>query len=197
MRVGIGVAVVLGLMIAASAAVAQVDQTFVDQCVAGWPEVSASAAQDMLNKYGMPDVASTRLLVWYDRDPWAEILVHRDPVSHRFPMEHEDVLEQVIYYDVPVELYDDLAVYDGSVILERTKGTMAARCDKEEANFLALNLAVDIIEGRKTVEEARNAYGEHIQMFMAGETPEYMTGLQFEPASMAAAASPDEPVIQP
>lgn len=57
-------------------------------------------------------------------------------------------------YEVPPAKFDDLAQYDGSVIVERTKGTMSARCDKEEANFLAPNLAHDIVRTNKTVAQA-------------------------------------------
>ena len=41
----------------------------------------------------------------------------------------------------------DLARFDGSVIVERTRGEIGARCDKEEMNYLALNLAHDIVTG--------------------------------------------------
>src|ERR1700730_5479015 len=48
----------------------------------------------------------------------------------------------------------NLAVFDGSVLVDRTKGEMSARCEGEAANFLALNLADDIVHGRKDVESA-------------------------------------------
>ena len=37
-------------------------------------------------------------------------------------------------------MFDELAAFDGAVIVERTKGEMSARCDREAANVLALNL---------------------------------------------------------
>lgn len=39
--------------------------------------------------------------------------------------------------------------------VERTRGELAARCDKEEMNYLALNLANDIATGKVDVDEAR------------------------------------------
>ncbi|MGQ0560790.1 MAG: hypothetical protein ACT443_02830 [Gemmatimonadota bacterium] len=63
----------------------------------------------------------------------------------------------------PWDKFDDLAAYDGSVIAERTKGVLSARCDKEGANFLALNLAHEIVTGRRTVEDARARYAEEIE----------------------------------
>jgi hypothetical protein len=64
-------------------------------------------------------------------------------VPHDFPSHHTDFLEQFINYRVPVEMYSTLAEFDGSVIAERTKGELSARCGDTSMNFVALNLAHD------------------------------------------------------
>ena len=43
-----------------------------------------------------------------------------------------------------------LAAYDGSVVVNRTNGEYQPRCDLEAANFLALNLAHEIILGKRS-----------------------------------------------
>ena len=55
-------------------------------------------------------------------------MLSRDEVPHAFPAPHTDFLEQFIDYRVPVEMFSKLAEYDGSVIAERTKGELSARC---------------------------------------------------------------------
>ena len=69
---------------------------------------------------------------------------------------------------------------------------ISARCDKEGANFLALNLAHDIIMGKRTVEEAREMYGAEIMKMKAGQMTDYTKGLMFS-AEMNA-ADPDMPL---
>lgn len=69
-------------------------------------------------------------------------------------------MESVIDYHVPPDKADDLEAYDGSVLFDRTKGEMSARCDKEAANMVALNLADDIITGKRNIDEARQEYGK-------------------------------------
>jgi hypothetical protein len=86
-----------------------------------------------------------------------------------------------VRYDVPVEKYSDIARYDGSIILDRTKGTMSARCDNEAMNFLALNLAYEIAQGRRTVDEARNFYAQTAVATLRGQASEYTQGLIFMP----------------
>lgn len=87
--------------------------------------------------------------------PWKRTILYKEEIPHDFPKPHTDLLQQFIDYKTPVDKFDELATYDGSVIVERTKGEISARCDKEEMNFLALNLANDVATGNKTVEEAR------------------------------------------
>lgn len=163
----------------------------VEKMIASWPEASRMAATDMIQKYGQPQEVTASMLMWRDNGPWKWTKVSRDTIKHDFPMSHPDLLEQAIDYRAPVDKYDDLARYDGSVILERTKGEMSARCDKEGANFLAINLGNDVATGKKTAEEARTYYAAAIKRFMSTEQMDpYMQKLQFQ-VSAQATGDPD------
>lgn len=153
----------------------------VKQMIASWPEASRMAAADMIQKYGPPQEVTASMLMWKDNGPWKWTKVSRETIQHDFPMSHPDLLEQAIAYRTPVDKYDDLASYDGSVIVERTKGEMSARCDKEGANFLAINLGNDVATGKKTAEEARIYYTAAIKRLMrTKEMDPYMQKLQFQ-----------------
>ncbi len=171
---------------------AMIAQPAASAVIAAWPRVSRDVAETVIGKYGAPDEVTATRLTWFDNGPWKRTIVHRDTVHHRFPMPHPDLLEQVIDYRVPPEMYDELAMYDGSVIAERTKGELAARCDKEGANFLAINLAHDVATGTRTVEEARRFYAQTIQAVMQGEQPAYTQGFQFQ-LPRGATGDPDRP----
>jgi hypothetical protein len=147
--------------------------------IGGWPAKSQEAARFMIDKYGQPNEQTATALVWYAKGPWKRTILYRDEVPHNFPKPHTDLLEQFIDYRVPVDKYDDLAAYDGSVIVERTKGEISARCDKEEMNFLALNLADEIVRGARTVQQARAEYAKQAMAFMNKQPAPHTTGLHF------------------
>lgn len=156
-----------------------------------WPNESREAAQRVLDKYGEPDECTESLLTWFDVGPWKRILASRAFHQHDFPAPHIDAVESVIDYRVPPEHASSLAAFDGSVVVERTAGELSARCHDEEANFLALNLANDIVTGRKNVDEARMYYAkEFLDARRKRRTP-YMEGLNFEPAPVSTTADRD------
>ena len=166
----------------------------IDDLVAGWPETPQQSARTVADKYGLPDEATDSFLIWHQRQPWKRMILWRDEVDHRFPTPHKDVFEQVIDYRVPTEAATELIEFDGSVIVERTRGEMAARCEGEEANVLALNLAHDIAVGLTDAEAARNDYTEAMKAFKAGDKPEYMQRLTFE-VPTGGTGDEDEPTI--
>lgn len=159
----------------------------------GWHPASIEAIEYMTRKYGAPAEMTSSMAIWHRTGPWKRTIVYRDAVPHRFPGPHPDVMEQFIDYRLNPALFDEIAMYDGSVIVERTKGEMSARCDKEGANFLALNLAHEIATGKRTVGEARQAYGEQIKMMKAGQMTPYTSGLMFTPPPVG--NDPDEPIM--
>jgi hypothetical protein len=160
-----------------------------------WPEDSKSAVREMTDKYGGPDEVTPSQLVWNHRGPWKKSIVSRDPIHHEWPSPHEDVLEQSIDYRVPPEKLSDLGRFDGSVMVERTKGELSARCGGEAANFLAINLARDLAAGTRSVDDARRFYEVTMKAYKAGDKSEYMTSLRFAPTPYAA-ADPDRPAAQ-
>ncbi len=166
----------------------------VDQIISAWPDVPREVALTVMEKYGSPHEATASRLIWFDNAPWKRTILYRDVVQHDFPMPHPDLLEQFIDYQAPLEMYDELAVYDGSVIVERTKGEISARCDKEEMNFLAINLANDVATGARTAEEARQFYAETAMAFMEGTSDPYVEGFVFE-VPEGGTADPDEPAM--
>jgi hypothetical protein len=157
-----------------------------------WPAASKEAAMFMTKKYGPPAAMTADLAVWGRTGPWKRTVVYAREYAHEFPMHHTDVMQQWIDYKAPAAMYDELAQYDGSVVLERTAGEMSARCDKEGANFLALNLAHDLVTGKQTVEGARTIYGEQIMAMKAMRPAPYTERLTF--GTMSNTSDPDQPV---
>lgn len=167
----------------------------VQRMITSWPQASRMAAMDMMQKYGPPQEVTASMLMWRNNGPWKWTRVSRDTIPHSFPMPHPDLLEQAIDYQVPLGKYDDLARYDGSVMVKRTAGELSAQCDKEGANFLAINLAHDVATGRKSVEQARAYYASAMQRFMrSNQMDPYMTGIKF-PLPRGNARDPDRAVM--
>ncbi|GAA3732393.1 hypothetical protein HDA32_000579 [Spinactinospora alkalitolerans] len=81
--------------------------------------------------------------------------------------------------------------FDGSVLVDRTAGQIGARCDHEAYNTLTLNLCMEILQGRRTIEDARRLYGETAAVFVMGRSAPYAEGLLFTPLDEDT-ADPDE-----
>ncbi len=160
--------------------------------ITGWPAKSQEVANTMMSKYGAPNEVTGTMLVWHNNGPWKRTILYKEEIPHDFPKPHTDLLQQFVHYKTPLDKYNDLANFDGSVIVERTKGEMSARCDKEEMNFLALNLANDVATGKKTIEEARAYYAKAAMDFMQGKMDPYVQGLKFS-ANGANTKDPDMP----
>lgn len=151
------------------------------EIIGNWPDESREAARLVLERRGEPDEATPTRLIWNDAAPWKRIVATKTFYSHDFPAPHIDAVESFVNYSVPPDRFSDLARFDGSVVVERTAGEMAARCHDEEANILALNLADEIVHGQKTVEEARNHYATEFLNARRGDPTPYMDRLRFTP----------------
>jgi len=180
--VAIGLAALTISPASAQMATARMSESDMTAMLSRWPMSAQKAAADMMKKYGPPQEMTATMLKWSNNGPWKYTIISNYETPHRFPMPHPDVMEQAIDYRVPAAMFDDLAAYDGSVTADRTQGHLAARCDKEGANFLALNLAHDVVTRRKGVPAARAYYARAISTFMkTGSMDPYMQRLQFTP----------------
>jgi predicted outer membrane protein len=165
----------------------------IDQIIAQWPERPRLGAQQMIAKYGPPQEATPERLIWNRIGQFKRITVTKMEHHHDFPLPHTDYIEHTIDYRVPAGKADELTKYDGSCTFDKTQGELSARCDLEGHNILTLNLAYDILTGKKSAEEARKAFGENVADDLAGKYPPYTVALQFEPKTPAEDA--DKPTI--
>jgi hypothetical protein len=148
--------------------------------LASWPEKQRETANMLIGKYGQPTVLGDGMIAWFNTGPFVTTVLMRDAQPHNFPMPHVDYLTQTIKHTVPAGKLDELYQYDGSVWFHRTRGELSAQCDVEAMNFLALNLAHDIITGKRSVSDARAFYARTAMAFKQGDrSSPYVTGLIF------------------
>ena len=159
-----------------------------------WSEASRKAAEEITRKYGNPYSITENELVWINEGVWKEIRITKTETKHSFPFEHTDVLQTTIEYKVPIKSIRKLSEFDGSIIYDRTQGTLSARGDSEAHNFLELNLSNDIIKSKKSVSQARKAYGNILVAALHDKKPEYMQRLTFLPQENT--ADPDKTTIE-
>jgi hypothetical protein len=165
----------------------------VKNIIIDWPSEAREIAQGIIDKYGEPDEAMPSMLLWRNNGQWKRTIVYRDTVRHNFPFPHNDGVEQYIDHETPMEKACELAAFDGSVVLHCTRGEISVCCYDEEANFLALNLAHDIIRDRISFEQARRFYVNSMIAYRQHKTVPYMEKLQFPPE--ANTPEPDEVAI--
>lgn len=158
----------------------EVTQEGLDRVTKEWPASSKSAIKELTNKYGLPAAVTEDMVVWTDSKPFKRSIVYREEINHMFPIQHSDVLLQTLNYRVPLDKVSDLSRFDGSLIVDRTKGELSARNHRQEMNFLAFNLADKIVRGEMTVEKARREYSKNAEALMSGTTNKMLTELDFK-----------------
>jgi hypothetical protein len=171
------------------------DAASVQSFVADWPEESRQAAERMLQKYGAPTEVTGSSLTWRDNRPFRETIVRREGPTHLFPLQHTEVLEQSIDYLVPARRVMDLHSFNGSIIIDRTKGTVTTRSHREELNVLNFNLMNEIVLGRLSPRDARQELSNYAASLEDGQVNQYMTTLHF--MQMKNTADPDRALLAP
>jgi hypothetical protein len=161
-----------------------------DKMTATWSESSKSAIESMSAKYGLPNAVTDDMVVWTSAAPFKRIVISKEEVDHQFPTQHSDILTQTINYQVPINKVVELAKFNGSLIVDRTKGEISARNENEEMNILSLNLADKIVRGEMKAEQARREYSKNAEAFASGQTSNLITSLNFRVQGVT--ADPDK-----
>lgn len=162
-----------------------------DSVIGAWPDEAKQAARKLIEKYGQPNGVLDDRLIWINNGQFKQTLVYRDGVEHNFPSRHMDYVKQTIAVKVPANKIGDLEKFDGSLSYERTRGLLSCEDQSEDRNFLAFNLANDIIKGKKTVEQARSYFSRASQLAMSGKSSPELEGLDFN-VSGASTGDPDK-----
>ncbi len=145
----------------------------------GWPESSITAAKEMVQKYGEPHEVTSDSLIWRNVAPFKRVIVHKEVYSHRFPLLHQNALEQVVDYHAPTSKIDDVWRYNGSIVLNQTKGEMSSYGESEAMNILGLNLAHQIMTGKMSSDAARVTFGKETMNHLNGKKTAYTQVLSF------------------
>ena len=174
----------------------RLDRGEAGRIIADWPAAPKKIAEETIERYGPPNEATPTLLIWRGNGAWKRTEISRDETVHNFPTPHTDYITNYIDYQVPVEKYVDLGHFDGSVIPYRTRGEVSARCDNESANFLSMNLMHDIVQGKRTVEEARKEFAEQTAAWTLNRPAPYTEKLHFEVPGRKETGDPDEAVMK-
>jgi hypothetical protein len=140
--------------------------------IALWPDRPRLLGSLMIERYGPPDETSGEALTWNYRDAWKRIVVHQ---------RDRDPLEQSVSYGVPPEKLRAVRAIGHSIAVDRRSGEVSARGEREGLNMLAINLAVDVAQGRMTSRQAREFYAKTANLAASGKTSPYMERLLFTP----------------
>jgi predicted outer membrane protein len=159
-----------------------------NKVLSAWEPGPQLAGQEMIAKYGAPQEVTSERMIWHHAGPYKRITLTREQLPHDFPMPHMDYLEHTISYNVPPDKTDDVHAFDASITIYRVPGELSARCDLESNNVLTLNLAKDVIDGKKSVEAARKEFGDAVMARTLGKNPPVTAMLQFKPQQDSAAA---------
>lgn len=165
-------------------------EEWVHRHLAGWPLAVRKLAGELIVHYGKPREATARRLAWFDNAPWKRTVLYRTGVKHNFPLPHEDLLEQTVSYRVPIAKIAALVKYNGSLVVDRTRGELSAHCNSEMQNRIVLNLADDIVTGQRSVDEALGYHAQIIRGMQDHVSESYALKLKFKILPSSATEDP-------
>ncbi|HAM35435.1 MAG TPA: hypothetical protein DEB40_05185 [Elusimicrobia bacterium] len=158
----------------------QARQDWARAIIGNWSNFSRLSADNLMERYGLPDRIESGRLLWHGRGPWKRIEVW-DVMPFYGSDLGPDNLEQTISYPAASSKRKELAAFSKKLRVSKDGTELSARSTGEERNFLALNLADEIVRGLKEPVGARRFYDLTIQLAAAGRSSRYMQGLLFMP----------------
>jgi len=145
-----------------------------------WPDRARGIARVMIEEYGEPDRFTQDAVIWYGNGPWRRTVVYRRAWPHYVLMRDKDFLEQTIGYQVPKDKINALKRFDRRLDVYPVSDELSSRSESERMNFLALNLADEIVNGTRSVEGARSFYNRTVRLSESGKSSGYLAGFLFE-----------------
>jgi hypothetical protein len=155
------------------------------KALTGWPDETRRLAAQLVTKYGPPAETTARQVTWLNNGQWARTTLYREGAQHNFAAPHRNILEQVVLYKVPAGKLAELAAFHRSLVPNLARGELASFSDSEELNFLAINVADDIVKGERTAEEARIYFAQLVRAKMIREPERDLQQLNFTVAKSA------------
>ena len=158
-----------------------------ESIIISWPTYSYRLARMMIAKYGQPTEAREKSLIWDDNGPWKKTVVYREDPTGRVFKKSRGRLEQSASYRVPQDKLDALARFDRELEADAEAGRLTVRSDSESENFLALNLADEVVKGKRTPKEATEFREKMTHLRKSGKASPYLDGLMFAHRDQSAA----------
>jgi hypothetical protein len=149
------------------------------KALAGWPDTTRRLGAQLVTKYGQPAETTARQVTWLDNGQWARTTLYKEGVQHNFAAPHRNILEQAVLYKVPLDKLAELGAFNRSLVPNLARGELASFSDSEEVNFLAINVADDILRGERTAEEARIYFAQIVRAKMIREPERDLQQLNF------------------
>lgn len=162
----------LAVLAAAPAAALPKAERRAETALRDWPAPSRGVAEAMIKEYGEPDRFNRSMLVWNDNGDWKRSVVYRGPRPG-------GILEQTINYVVPDEKVSALERFDKRLRFDFAAGELSARSGSEKENYLILNLAEEIIDDKRGVEDSREFEAETEALLASGKPSPYLDGFRF------------------
>jgi len=150
------------------------------EAIQEWSRVARAAALVMISKYGEPEDFGTKALVWNSNGPWRQTIVSREPKMHRAVMSDKDYVRQSVNFVVPPGKVASLRSFDKRIDVDTAKNELSSQTESEDMNYLVLNLAVDIVKGKRSAAQARAFYIKTAELANSGKTSAYLQGLLFQ-----------------
>ncbi len=69
--------------------------------------------------------------------------------------------------------------FDGRLAYDQETGILSSYSENEKLNFLALNLAAEIVDNTRDADQAREFYRKTVELSATGKTSAYMEGFLF------------------
>lgn len=153
---------------------------FAETVTDNWSDYSRLQAARLMEKYGPPDKVGHAELVWSGREPWSRIRVW-DVTPYYDSSLGDPNLEQAVYYPVLPGQRGALKALPGKVRVSRDGTEISARGGSEPANLLSLNLADEVLSGRRSPAEAAGFYDSTLKLSVSGKSSPYLERLLFTP----------------
>lgn len=181
-----------GRAFAAKAEAAALGSRDAKTLIASWPELTRAGAESLIAKYGPPDSVSDDRLAWNNKDKWRVVAVYRDAVRDDDEAETPRFVVNEVNYTVPDnKAAAELIRFDRGLVIDQVRGTVAAQGESEKYNMLVLNLADEIVTGKRTLAAAQTFFKKTQKAIAAGKKFTYLDEIRFAPGAADAAPRQD------